>query len=68
MEDPSLDKMLLFKIRIYEPAVEKGSVDKLVFAGNFFGMDEICAFLEAHEENIVQKRYKVNINTQEVDL
>lgn len=63
-----MDKMVLFKIRIYAPAVEKGSVDKLVFAGNFFNMGDVFTFILEHEENIVQKRYKVNINTQEVDL
>lgn len=60
--------MILFKVRIYEPAIEKGSVDKLVFAGSFFNMDDVAAFISSHEENIVAKRYKVNINIQEVDL
>ena len=63
-----MDKMVLFKIRIYEPSAEKGSADKLVFASNFYTLLDATSFIDEHEDSIVKKHYKVNITTQEVDL
>lgn len=60
--------MKLWRIRIYEPASEKGQADTLICSMNYQDLDELLSLIDDFRDKISSRNLKISISMFEVNF
>lgn len=58
--------MKFWRIRIYEPASEKGSADTLICSMNYQDLDDLLSLINDFRDKIIERNLKISISLFEV--